>query len=121
MLSLTTDPNWAMAVLIVFFFLLGTFLEPVPALIIVVPIMQPMIAHLGYDPVHFGIVAIMLLVLGSVTPPVGVLAMVACRIAGISYNESLGMLFPFIVAWLVVIVLVAYVPGLVLWLPRMMQ
>ena len=121
MLSITNDPQWAMLVLIVFFFLLGTFMEPVPALIIVVPIMGPMIGHLGYDPVHFGIVVIMLLVLGSVTPPVGVLAMVACKIAGISYNESLGMLFPFILVWLAVILLVAYVPGLVLWLPHLMQ
>ena len=95
MLSITDNPKLAMLVLIVFFFLLGTFLEPVPALIIVVPIMGPLIAHLGYDPVHFGIITIMLLVVGSVTPPVGVLAMVACRIAGISYNTSLGMLSPF--------------------------
>nr|MBA3477193.1 TRAP transporter large permease subunit [Lautropia sp.] len=121
MLSITDNRHLAMLVLIVFFFLLGTFLEPVPALIIVVPIMAPLIAHLGYDPVHFGIVAIMLLVLGSVTPPVGVLAMVACKIAGITYNESFGMLFPFILAWLGVILLVAFVPELVLWLPRMMQ
>lgn len=121
MLSITNDRSLAMLVLIVFFFLLGTFLEPVPALIIVVPIMSPLIAHLGYDPVHFGIVTIMLLVLGSVTPPVGVLAMVACKIAGISYKESLGMLAPFIVAWLLVILLVAFVPELVLWLPRMMK
>jgi len=121
MLSITANPSLAMLVLILFFFLLGTFLEPVPALIIVVPIMGPMIAHLGYDSVHFGIVTIMLLVLGSVTPPVGVLAMVACKIAGITYNESLGMLFPFILAWLLVILLVAFVPELVLWLPRMMQ
>ena len=71
MLSITDNPQLAMLVLIVFFFLLGTFLEPVPALIIVVPIMGPLIAHLGYDPVHFGIVTIMLLVVGSVTPPVG--------------------------------------------------
>jgi C4-dicarboxylate transporter DctM subunit len=121
MLSITSDPQLAMLVLIVFFFLLGTFMEPVPALIIVVPIMSPMIAHLGYDPVHFGIVAIMLLVLGAVTPPVGVLAMVACKIAGITYNESLGMLLPFILVWLVVILLVAYIPGLVLWLPHLIQ
>jgi tripartite ATP-independent transporter DctM subunit len=121
MLSITSDPQLAMLVLIVFFFLLGTFLEPVPALIIVVPIMGPLIGHLGYDPVHFGIVTIMLLVLGSVTPPVGVLAMVACRIAGIRYNEALAMLLPFTGAWLAVILLVAYVPELVLWLPRMMQ
>ena len=121
MLSITNNPSLAMLVLILFFFLLGTFLEPVPALIIVVPIMGPLIAHLGYDPVHFGIVTIMLLVLGSVTPPVGVLAMVACKIAGITYNQSLGALFPFTLAWLLVILLVAFVPDLVLWLPRMMQ
>jgi tripartite ATP-independent transporter DctM subunit len=121
MLSITNDPKLAMLVLIAFFFLLGTFLEPVPALIIVVPVMGPLIAHLGYDPVHFGIVTIMLLVVGSVTPPVGVLAMVACRIAGISYNASLGMLSPFVAVWMAVILLVAYVPGLVLWLPRLMR
>ncbi len=121
MLSITENPKLAMAILIVFFFLLGTFLEPVPALIIVVPIMGPLIRHLGYDPVHFGIVVIMLLVVGSVTPPVGVLAMVACRIAGISYNSALGMLFPYTAIWMVVIFLVAYVPELVLWLPRLMQ
>ena len=121
MLSITSSPSLAMLVLIVFFFLLGTFLEPIPALIIVVPIMGPMIAHLGYDPVHFGIVAIMLLVLGSVTPPIGVLAMVACKIAGISYNESFGMLVPFIAVWLLVILLVAFVPDLVLFLPRLIK
>jgi tripartite ATP-independent transporter DctM subunit len=121
MLTITSDKHLAMLVLILFFFLLGTFLEPVPALIIVVPIMGPLIAHLGYNPVHFGIVTIMLLVLGSVTPPVGVLAMVACKIAGISYNQALGALFPFTLAWLLVILLVAFVPDLVLWLPRMMQ
>jgi C4-dicarboxylate transporter DctM subunit len=121
MLSITSDPKLAMLVLIVFFFLLGTFLEPVPALIIVVPIMGPMIKHLGFDPVHFGIVVIMLLVVGSVTPPVGVLAMVASKIAGVSYNSTIWMLTPYILAWMAVILLVAYVPELVLWLPRLMQ
>ena len=121
MLSITSDPTLAMLVLILFFFLMGTFLEPVPALIIVVPIMAPLIAHLGYNPVHFGIVVIMLLVLGSVTPPVGILAMVACKIAGITYGQSLGMLLPFTLVWLAVILLVAFVPDLVLWLPRMIQ
>lgn len=121
MLSITSDPKLAMLVLILFFFLMGTFLEPVPALIIVVPIMAPLIAHLGYNPVHFGIVVIMLLVLGSVTPPVGILAMVACKIAGITYGQSLGMLLPFTLVWLAVILLVAFVPELVLWLPRMIQ
>jgi C4-dicarboxylate transporter, DctM subunit len=121
MLSITTDPQMAMLVLILFFFLLGIFLEPVPALIIVVPVMGPMIQHLGFDQVHFGIIVIMLLVVGSVTPPVGVLAMVASKIAGIPYSQTAGMLMPFIGAWMVVILLVAYFPGLVLWLPRLIQ
>jgi tripartite ATP-independent transporter DctM subunit len=121
MLAITDDPHLALLVLVAFFFLLGTFLEPVPALIIVVPIMGPLIGHLGYDPVHFGILTIMLLVVGSVTPPVGVLAMVACRIAGVRYSASLGMLAPYILAWLAVILLVAYVPGLALWLPQLVQ
>jgi C4-dicarboxylate transporter, DctM subunit len=93
----------------------------VPALIIIVPVMSPIIQHLGFHPVHFGIVAIMMLVYGSVTPPVGILAMVACRIAGIEYSRSFGMLVPYSVAWLAVVLLVAYVPWLVLWLPSMMQ
>jgi TRAP-type C4-dicarboxylate transport system permease large subunit len=63
----------------------------------------------------------MLLVVGSVTPPVGVLAMVASKIAGVSYNSTIGYLSPYIAAWMVVVLLVAYVPELVLWLPRMLQ
>ena len=62
------------------------------------PIMGPFIAHPGYDPVHFDIITILLLVVGSVTPPAGVLAMDANRIAGISCNASPGMLAPFIAA-----------------------
>ena len=64
LLSVTDSPALAMLILMVFFFLVGTFLEPVPALIIIVPVMAPIIAHLGFDPVHFGIITIMMLVSG---------------------------------------------------------
>ena len=83
MLAVTETPVVALLILIGFFFLLGTFLEPVPALIITVPVLTPMIKHLAMDPAHVGIIVIMMLVVGSVTPPVGILAMVACKIAGI--------------------------------------
>jgi tripartite ATP-independent transporter DctM subunit len=121
LISISDNPHVAILVLIAFFFLIGTFLEPVPALIIVVPIMGPIIKHLNYDPVHFGIVVMMLLVVGSVTPPVGILAMVACQIAGIEFRKTFGMLLPFTAVWLAVIILVAYFPPLVLWLPSLMQ
>lgn len=121
MVAITDSPALAMPIILAFFFLVGTFLEPVPALIIIVPVMTPIIQHLGFHPVHFGIIAIMMLVYGSVTPPVGILAMVACRIAGIEYSRSFGMLVPYSVAWLAVVLLVAYVPPLALWLPSLMQ
>ncbi len=120
MLSVTETPVIALLILIAFFFLLGTFLEPVPALIITVPVLTPMIKHLAMDPAHVGIIVIMMLVVGSVTPPVGILAMVACKIAGVEYNKTFGMLAPFTVAWLVVVVLVAFNPWMVTWLPSLM-
>ena len=121
LVSVTDSPALAIPIILAFFFLVGTFLEPVPALIIIVPVMTPIIQHLGFHPVHFGIITIMMLVYGSVTPPVGILAMVACRIAGIEYSRSFGMLVPYSVAWLAVVLLVAYIPALVLWLPSLMN
>ena len=120
MLAVTDNPTVALLILVAFFFLMGTFLEPVPALIITVPVLSPMIRHLGMDPTHVGIIVIMMLVVGSVTPPVGILAMVACKIAGVEYNKTFGMLAPFTVAWLVVVVLVAFNPWMVTWLPSLM-
>jgi len=121
LVSITDNPKIAMLILIAFFFLLGTFLEPVPALIITVPVMAPIIKHLGYDPVHFGIITIMMLVVGSVTPPVGILAMVASKIAGIEYSKTLGMLTPYTGAWMVVVLFVAFNPWTVTWLPSLMN
>ena len=120
LLSVTDNPKVALMIVIVFFFLLGTFMEPVPALIITVPIMAPLIKHLAFDPVHFGIVTIMMLVVGSVTPPVGILAMVACRIAGVEYRDTFAMLTPYTGAWLLVVLLVAFNPWMVTWLPSLM-
>ena len=121
LLSVTDSPGLAMLLLILFFFLLGTFMEPVPALIITVPVMAPIIGHLGYDPVHFGIVTIMMLVVGSVTPPVGILAMVASKIAEIEYRHTIGMLMPYTLTWIGIVLLVAFNPWMVTWLPSLLQ
>jgi C4-dicarboxylate transporter, DctM subunit len=121
LLAVTDSPGAAMVLLIAFFFALGTFMEPVPALIITVPVMQPIVAHLGFDPVHFGIVTMMMLVVGSVTPPVGILAMVASRIAGVEYRSTLGMLAPYTAVWIAVVLLVAFNPWTVTWLPSLVR
>lgn len=120
MLVAMTD-NKHVALLLVFGLLvvLGMFVETVSALILIVPILMPIVGHYGYNPVQFGIFTLMSLVLGGLTPPVGILAMVACRIAGIEYSKTFGMLIPFILWWALATLLVGYIPFLSTWLPSL--
>ena len=113
--------NPAVAILLIFLLLtvLGMFVETVSALILVVPILMPVVAHYGFNGVQFGIFTLMSLVLGGLTPPVGILAMVACRIAGVDYSRTFGMLLPFILWWAVATLTVAFVPALTTWLPSL--
>ncbi len=120
LLVATTDTPWQ-AMLLVFLILvvLGMFVETVSALILVTPILIPIVGHYGFNEIQFGIFTLMTLVMGGLTPPVGILAMVACRIAGIEYGKTFGMLTPFIVWWAVATLLVGFVPALTTWLPSM--
>jgi C4-dicarboxylate transporter DctM subunit len=116
--TFTSDPTLVLLLILGTLLLVGTFLEPVPALVICVPIIQPIVKQFGLDPIHVGILVIMTLVLGAVTPPVGLLAMLACRMANLEFSKSFAMLMPFIAVWVVVIFVIALVPELTLWLPR---
>lgn len=121
LLALTDDPHMAMFLMMMGLFVLGLPIEPIPALIMVVPVIMPAIQHFGIDEIQFGMAAIMMLVLGSLTPPIGVLAMIAARMANLEYGKSIMMLVPFMVWWLIVTFMVAYIPWLSLWLPSMMD
>lgn len=119
--GLSDDPNVILLLVLGFLFILGLALEPVPALILSVPILNPIVQTMGFDPLSFGVAAIMTLVLGSVTPPVGVLAMIACRIAGIRYSSTFGVLVPYTVLWASVSIITAFVPFLANWLPSLLD
>jgi tripartite ATP-independent transporter DctM subunit len=118
--SVTTDPTLCLLIILAFLFLLGTAVETVPGIILSIPVLLPIAQRLGYDPVHFGVLVIMMMVLGSVTPPVGVLAMLACRMAGVEYSRTFGYLAPYTLAWVAIIVLTALVPPIALWLPQLL-
>jgi len=117
--GLTENPQVALLLIFLLLVILGMFVETVSALILVVPILTPIVGFYGYDGVQFGVFTLMALVLGGLTPPVGILAMVACRIAGIEYTKTFGMLLPFITWWAVATLIVAYVPFLTGWLPSL--
>lgn len=103
---------------IVLLLFLGTFLAPTEAIIIVVPILFPVAAHLGIDPLHFGMVTITSLAMGHVTPPVGLCLFVGSAVSGLPVARIVTALWPFYIASGAAVLLVAYFPAISTWLPR---
>lgn len=99
----------------------GCFIDAASALYIFVPIMLPVALQLGYDPIAFGIVMTMNLAIGQVTPPVGVNLYVACGISKISLKEISRKVMPFVLASIIALLLVTYIPQLSMWLPNIMK
>ncbi len=114
------QPLWLKLLLVnIFLLLVGIFLEPVPALLILVPILVPALASIGIDPVHFGIIMNFNLLLGILTPPVGIALFVAANITGMSVVQVSRAVAPFFLPLLAVLLLYTYVPWLSLALPRL--
>jgi len=116
--QLTTSPYIILLLINVFLLILGIPLETAPALVIVTPVLAPIAASLGIDPVHIGVVICLNLVLGLVTPPVGAVLFAVCGISNISMDRLAKAVWkPFIVA-LIVLALVTYIPWLTTFLPK---
>lgn len=103
-----------------FLFFLGFFIDVTPIIIMFGASLAALGIHLGFDPIHFGVVIVMTTLIGAVTPPVGVLLILNCGIAGLRLSESFKVLWPFVGALLFVCVLSAFVPETVLFLPRLL-
>jgi len=101
--------------------LAGMFLETGAAIVITAPILTPVAIQFGIDPIHFGMIMIVNLAVGMVTPPVGVNLFVACQIAGIRIEQILKSMLPFYVVLLLDILIVTYWPQLSLWLPSLLK
>jgi tripartite ATP-independent transporter DctM subunit len=97
---------------------LGCVLEGTAILLIVVPVFIPTAEALGLDMVHFGVVVVLNIMLGLITPPYGLLLFIMTNIAGVPLRDIVREVLPFLAAMLLVLVLVTFVPELVLWLPR---
>jgi tripartite ATP-independent transporter DctM subunit len=100
--------------------LLGTFMDLAPMLLICTPIFLPVIKNFGIDPVHFGIVMILNLGIGLLTPPVGPTMVVGCAIGKVSMEAVSRSILVFYIPMLIVLLLVTYIPALTLWLPRVL-
>ena len=119
LLSLS-DNKYALLMLInVMLLALGTFMDMAPLILICTPILLPVIKAIGVDPVHFGIIMMLNLGIGLVTPPVGTVLFVGCAIGKVPIERASRHLWPFWLAMLIVLMLVTYIPALALWIPSL--
>jgi TRAP-type C4-dicarboxylate transport system permease large subunit len=120
--SISTNKWVLITVLNVFFLIMGMFLEPGAAIILLGPIFAPAMQKLGFDPLHFGIIMVFNMCVGLATPPVGLCLFAACSITKNTTVEKLSKeTAPFIVIYLIILGLITYFPSIALWLPRIVQ
>lgn len=104
----------------VFFLVIGMFMETNAALIILVPILAPMANALGIDLLHLGVMIVLNLMIGLLTPPVGMCLYATAKVARISLDRMIKAILPFYVPLLIALLLVTFVPGIVTWLPNLL-
>ncbi|MEE1109862.1 MAG: TRAP transporter large permease [Lachnospiraceae bacterium] len=97
--------------------IVGTFMDMAPALLIFTPIFLPVARSVGMNDIQFGIMMIMNLAIGTITPPVGSVLFVGCSVAGLKIEDVIKSLLPYFAAILIALLMVTFIPGLSLWLP----
>ncbi|XKH50502.1 TRAP transporter large permease [Chryseomicrobium palamuruense] len=112
--------EWLFLLIVILFFLfIGTFMDAIPAMILFVPIILPSALIFGIDPVHLGLVVVITLAIGLITPPYGLCLLLAAKIGNLSIERSVVAVLPYLAIVLIVLLLVAYVPSIALWIPNM--
>ena len=117
-LSMTQSKTIVLLAVIVLLLIVGTFLETLAAIVILTPVLLPIMLQLGVDPVHFGIVMIVALAIGFVTPPLGANLFMAAQVGQVSFDRIARKIFPWVIAMIVALLIIAFVPWLTLALPR---
>ena len=120
LLSITTNP-WAMLFIITIIFMLaGCFVDSASGFFLLLPILLPIVKQMDYSLIAFGVIATANFAIGQITPPVGSNLFVACNIAKISMKALIAKVWPFIIAGLLCLLLITYLPVLVTFLPAFM-
>ncbi len=119
LISLTSNKYMILLLINLLLLFVGTFMDMTPAILIFTPIFLPVVTKLGITPLHFGIIMVLNLCIGLVTPPVGSVLFVGCGISRTSITQLIRPLIPFYLAMILALMLVTYIPEITLWLPRL--
>ncbi|WP_372699005.1 TRAP transporter large permease [Arthrobacter sp. JSM 101049] len=120
LLGLTDNPEVILILIMVILLIVGTFMDPTPAILIFVPIFLPIVTEFGVDPIHFGIMVTFNLCLGTITPPVGNVLFVGAKIAKLRVEPVIKSLIPFFIALVIMLFVVTFIPQLSMWLPELL-
>ena len=115
-----TNPLVIMLMVNIILLFLGTFMDMAPLIIICTPIFLPVMQQLGMDPIQFGIVMMINLGIGLVTPPVGTVLFVGCAVGKIAIEQTVKSIWPFYLALLMALLLVTYIPAFSMLLPNLL-
>ncbi len=117
--SLTTNRYMLLLLINLLLLLVGCFLEGLAAIIILVPILLPLAQHAGIDPLHFGIIVVMNLMIGLITPPLGLCLFVVCSVSKVDLMKLIRVNMPFLLVEIGMLMIVTYFPQIVLFIPRL--
>ena len=120
LLSLSDNPIVILLIINLVLLFVGTFMDITPAVLIFTPIFLPVVTAMGIDPVHFGIILILNLSIGLVTPPVGTVLFVGASIAGLKIEDIIKSMLPLYVAMIIILLLVTYFADLVMFVPNLL-
>jgi tripartite ATP-independent transporter DctM subunit len=119
LLGITENKYLLLAIVNLLLIIIGMWMETGAAIILFAPILAPIMVKMGIHPVHFAIVMILNLVIGLITPPVGVVLYATCKVGDLSFEKLVRSLVPFLIISFATLILVSFVPEIVLFLPRL--
>lgn len=117
MLGISSNPIILLIIMNIVLLIVGTFMDPTPAVLIFTPILLPIVQEFGMNAVHFGLMMVMNLCVGTLTPPVGAILFAGCRIANVKIEQVIKTLLPFFGVVLISLLLVTYIPFLTMAIP----
>ncbi|WP_416208097.1 TRAP transporter large permease [Chelativorans sp. M5D2P16] len=118
-LGFSESPVVVLLLINLILFAVGCFMETVAAITILVPVLLPIALKMDVDPVHFGVIMVLNLMIGLLTPPVGMVLYVLSRVSKVPFERCMAATMPFLVPLFVVLMLVTFVPALTMWLPTL--
>src|SRR5690625_74085 len=119
--SISDSPIIIILIINIFLLIVGMFIDTISAIVILTPILLPVVTNIGIDPIHFGVILVMNLAIGFVTPPLGVNLFVASTVGKVPFEKIVKAMIPIIITMIVALLIVIYFPPLSNWLPNLLS